>query len=197
MIWLAILAGLLTPLILRLTTRPGAIRDTVREIEADLLEFRLYFDEPRLVWQAQMNLIRDNLRLGLLFLPAVVIVALPVSWLILHHHAPHAEGDAVFTIQLTRPIAATDRFELRGGAGVQVETPPLRIPHDRQVSWRIRVGHGPPTLNVTINGHKMPDGDIARMGIIYPPGETSISWLIEFLLVSSAAALLSAILLYY
>ena len=59
-----ILTGILTTLIIRHTTNAvRASRHDRQRIHAHLLEFRLFFDEPRLIWQAQMDLLRDNLRL--------------------------------------------------------------------------------------------------------------------------------------
>ena len=56
----------------------SAIRETKRRIAARLYEFRLFVDEPKLIWQAQTGLLRDNLRyLGLMLVPAAVL-ALPM-----------------------------------------------------------------------------------------------------------------------
>ena len=83
---LAVLTGILTAVVIRYTTDASALRATARRIQAHLLEFRLFFDEPRLIWQAQMNLLRDNLRLFMLLLPATLILALPMAWQIGRAH---------------------------------------------------------------------------------------------------------------
>jgi hypothetical protein len=159
MILLAILTGIVTALTIRYTTNASRLRATTRKIYADLLEFRLYFDEPRLIWQAQMNLVRDNLRLFLLFLPAMLILGLPMAWLILQLDVlcglrPLHPGEAtVFTAQLKRPLNATDRIDLQGRTGVKVETPPVRVARDNQVAWRIRPSsNGRAALDLTVNG---------------------------------------------
>ena len=156
---LAVLTGILTAVVIRYTTDASALRATGRRIQAHLLEFRLFFDEPRLIWQAQMNLLRDNLRLFMLLLPATLILALPMAWLILQLEAvyglrPLALGEAsVVTAQLTRAQDAADRLVLEGNAGVRVETPPVRVVRDNQVVWRIRpASNGHRAVDLTLNG---------------------------------------------
>jgi hypothetical protein len=232
MILLAILSGILTTLAIRCTTKASALRATVRKIQADLLEFRLYFDEPRLIWQAQVNLVRDNLRLFLLFLPATLILALPMLWLILqldqvYGLRPLHPGEAaVFTAQLTRPLAATDHVALQSAAGIRIETPPVWSAWDNQVTWRIRpIKDGRSALDLNINGRlirksiisgdspmilsprrsstltdfllhpeepRLPEGDIAWLEVDYPKRESRIPWLVWFVIISTAAAFLSA-----
>jgi hypothetical protein len=175
MIWLAILTGILAALVMRLTTRRAKLRASIQKIQADLLEFRLYFDEPALIWQAQLNLLRDNFRLCLQFLPAILILALPMLWLFpkldaLYRDRPLRPGEAAV-------VTATAPFDLRPQPGIQIETPPIRIPHDNQVAWRIRVQRGgrPSLAPAVIN---------------YPRNEAPLPWQATFLLISSAAALI-------
>ena len=231
MILLAILTGILTALVVRRTTNASALRAAARKIHADLLEFRLFFDEPWLIWQAWMSLLRDNLRLFRLFLPATVILALPVAWLVLQLETVyglrplHPGEAAVVTVQMKRPLDPADHLELQGRAGIQVETPPVRVVRDNQVVWRIRSvsdGHGEGEL--TVNGRivrksiaigdaptilsprrssslvefllhpeepRLPEGDIVWLQVGYPMSQSAIPWLVWFLGISAAAALVS------
>jgi uncharacterized membrane protein (DUF106 family) len=51
-----------------------AISAMKRRIHAHLYELRLFVDEPKLVWKAQIALLRDNLRyLALMLVPASVL----------------------------------------------------------------------------------------------------------------------------
>ncbi len=231
MIPLAILTGILTTLIVRGTTNQSALRAVIRKIQADLLEFRLYFDEPRLIWQAQMNLVRDNLRLCLLFLPATLLLAIPMLWLILQldlvygFRPLHVGETAVFTAKLIRPLNPADQLEARGLPGVKIDSPPIRIASDRQVVWRIRPdSEGRSAVDVKLNGRtvrkvimtgdsrlisprrstslsdfllhpeepRLPEGDIAWLEVDYPRRNSTIPWLVWFLIVSMAAAFVSA-----
>jgi hypothetical protein len=236
MILLAVLTGILTAYTIRHTTNASDLHATVRRIHAHLLEFRLFFDEPRLVWQAQVDLLRDNLRLFKLFLPATLILALPMAWLILQLASfyglrPLAPGKAsVVTAQLTRAPSATDRIVLQGHGGIQVETPPVRAFRDNQVAWRIRPSsNGHRALDLTLNGHivtksivagsspgilsprrsrslaefllhpeepRLPEGDIVWLEVDYPRSEAAIPWLVWFVVISTAAALLSSKMLH-
>src|SRR5882672_9751392 len=88
----------------------SAIRDTKRRIAARLYEFRLFVDEPKLIWQAQAGLLRDNLRyLGLMLVPAAVL-ALPTLVLFAQLEAfygwtPARAGQTVVvTVQAKQPL---------------------------------------------------------------------------------------------
>jgi hypothetical protein len=183
MILLAILTGILAALTIRRTTNASALRTTTRRIHASLLEFRLYFDEPLFIWRAWMNLLRDNLRLILLFLPGMLILALPVTWLMLHldatygHRPLHPGEAAVVTARLG------DHLDLQCRTGAQVDSPPVRIPRDNQVAWRIRATGGP--VEVTLNG--------VPLAVDYPKSDAAIPWQVWFVVISTAAATASAV----
>ena len=214
---LAALAGVLTALVIRRTTNQAALRPVRNRIYAHLLEFRLFFDEPRLIWQAQLGLLRENARLLLLLLPSFLILALPMTWLLprldgIYGHRPLPPGaPAVVTAQFTRPLDATDRVDLEGPAGIVVETPAIRLDLDHQAVWRIRPqGPAEGALKLTFNGReflravtagdaptlafpwhpdepRLPAGDLASIAVDYPPA--SPAWLAWFLAVSTLAAL--------
>lgn len=157
---ISIFAGLLTAYVIQRTTSPAALRTVRNNIYAHLLEFRLFFDDPGLIWQAQLSLLRDNVRLLRLLLPPTLILAIPMTWLVMQLEAeyglrPIRPGEAaVVTAQLSRPIDASDRFDLRGVAGITVESPPIRSLEDRQVSWRIRPARDiQGSLRLVVNGH--------------------------------------------
>jgi hypothetical protein len=112
-----------------------------------------------------MKLVRDNFRLSVQFLPAILILVLPMLWL-MPHDRPLRPGEAAV-------VTATGHFALQPQPGIQIETPALRIPHDNQIAWRIRVVRGGrPSLAPAV--------------VHYPPNDS----LVEFLLISAAAALI-------
>ena len=159
---ISIFAGILTALVIRRTTDMGALRQQSNRIHAHLLEFRLFFDEPRLIWGAQLDLLRANARLLWLLLPSTLILALPMTWLFLQlegaygYRSLHPGEAALVTAQLTRRIQATDHFALQGVGSVAVETPPIRVAHDNQVAWRIRpTGVGDGAVDLTVAGQVM------------------------------------------
>jgi hypothetical protein len=110
----SILVGLgLRWLVDRLSDR-STIRETKRRIEAHLHEFRLFVDEPKLIWQAQVGLLRDNLRyLKLMLVPAVVLT-LPMVVLFGQLEAFYGweplrpNQSAIVTVQLKVPVDPKD-----------------------------------------------------------------------------------------
>jgi hypothetical protein len=154
---IAILTGILTTLVIRRTTNPGALGDSLGRIHAHLMELRLFFDEPSLVWQAQVGLLRENAVMLWRLLPGMLILALPMGWLFLQLEAVyglrplHAGEAAVVAAQLARGIEPGDRFHLRGVGGVAVETPVVRVLSERTVCWRIRA-QSDGAVELSVNG---------------------------------------------
>lgn len=155
----AILAGILTTLVIRHTTNARSLRDARNRIYGHLLEFRLFFDEPSLIWQAQLGLLRENARLVKVLLLPSLILAFPMTWLVLQLDTVYGlrplrlDDPAIVTAQLTRPIETADRFGLQGVDGIMIETLPIRVPHDNQIVWRIRPARAADgAITLTMNG---------------------------------------------
>jgi hypothetical protein len=157
---LAAVAGIAMLWVIGKLSNQDAVRLTRRQIQATLLEFRIFWDEPRVVWRSQIRLLRLNLRYLGLLLPAVLIGVIPVALLMirmeaLYGRAPLPVGQpAIVTVQLAGPIderAAPPRLE--APALVLVETPALRVFRDNQVCWRIRpLGAASGNLKLLVNG---------------------------------------------
>jgi hypothetical protein len=166
--------GVMGVLVIRYTTNAAALREVWRKMQAHFLEFRLFFDEPRLVWRAQVGVLRENARLGGLLLVPALILAAPMTWLVMqldvvYGRRPIAVGEAVVvTAQLDRAINPADRFDLRGSAAFAVETPVVRLARENQVAWRIRAEReGRGALQLTVNdrviGKSVAGGESARV----------------------------------
>jgi hypothetical protein len=146
--------------VLRRTADLTRLRIIRKRLQAHLLEFRLYYDEPSLIWRAQKALIADNLRLLLLLLRPALILALPMAWLLakldlVYGYAPLPVGaSAIVTAQLNRPLTSDDaNATLQAPPAIQVETAAVQIPRERQLSWRIRpVGAVIGALRVRVGG---------------------------------------------
>lgn len=125
----------------RLTADLSAFRQIRKRLVAHILEFRLFYDEPALVWRAQIAVIRQNLRLLALLVPPLLILTLPMAWILLQMEAAFAYqpltvgAPAVVTAQFTS--AAFDA-ELKANPEIAVETTGVRSLADQQISWRIR-----------------------------------------------------------
>ena len=165
---LAAVAGIGMLWIIGKLSNQDAVRLTRRQIQATLLEFRIFWDEPRVVWRSQTRLLRLNLRYLRLLLPAVLVGVIPVALLMirmeaLYGRAPLEVGQpAIVTVQLTGPIAEqADPPRLEAPVLVSVETPPLRIFRDNQVCWRIR-----PTAATSANLKLIVNGEVIEKHIV-------------------------------
>lgn len=135
--------GIAILLILRKVSNQEAIRDTRRQLQACLYELRLFIDEPRLIWRAQIRLLRLNVRYLALMLPPVLIMALPMIVLFsllepFYGRAPLPVGKAaIVSVKVLNP-ALTGVPVLQVPKGINVETPAVRMPATGQIAWRIR-----------------------------------------------------------
>jgi hypothetical protein len=151
------------------------LRRTTNRIAAHLYELRLFLDEPALVFGAQRDLIRENLRLlRIVALPSAILV-LPFALLFLeldafYGRAPLAVGEpAIVTIQITRSAGESmPAAQLTAPAGVNVETPAVHALAANQMSWRIRPkrplsGH----LEILLHGRTLTKTISAGAGVYY------------------------------
>jgi len=120
-----------------------AIGRAKRRLVASLYELRLFADEPALVWRAQKELVAANLRyLALVFQPAVVLT---VPMIVLLFQLESFYGllplpvnvPAIVSVQMKGDVSGV-RPQLLAPDGVTVETPPLRVPWEHRIYWRIR-----------------------------------------------------------
>ncbi|MGO8719030.1 MAG: hypothetical protein ACLQMO_07405 [Acidobacteriaceae bacterium] len=156
---LGILTGLaILPVFARFSNTAG-ISLAKRKVRAALYEFRLFGDEPRLVFRAQGKLLLWNARyLGLIFKPAAVVI-LPIIVLmammdmVYGHRALKVGEDTIVTARMADSVDLnTISPELRGG-NIAVETPSVRIPDAHQVVWGVRAsGVGQDKLWLSLPG---------------------------------------------
>ncbi len=184
----SILCGLCTLWVFRYFTDLSAVRANRKRLQAHLLEFRLFSDEPRLVWRAQKALIHENIQLFRLLLRPVLILAFPTAWLLIqldciYGFTPLPIGQAaVVTAQLEGPLSQTDAGSiLQAPPEISVETPPVRVFEDRQISWRVRPTQAVcGSLRFTLRGNTF-EKTIASCGAIFlSPRRVRSLW--EFLM---------------
>ncbi len=139
---LSVLAGALMMAVFRRTTGREAIRQAANRIQAHLLEFWLFVDEPALVWKSWKRLLEAQFMLLRRLLPPLVILTIPMIpafyWLdAVYGHSPLSPGRAALvTIGMNRSLDTPPL--LTAPAGIAVESPPVRVFAAREVSWRIR-----------------------------------------------------------
>jgi uncharacterized membrane protein (DUF106 family) len=168
--------------------------------QAHLLEFRLFMDDPLLIFRSQRDLLSDNVCILKELLRPLLILAIPtilVTWQLdaLFGRAPLRIGEpAVVSVKLHQDSIAAPE-------GVVVETKALFIQATGETCWRIRpvhqtsgwlrVGHSDTRLVAGSGLAYLPDAIVGRSAIeITYPGATvlGIHWLAWFIVLSMTAA---------
>lgn len=115
-----------------------------RKIRAHLLSFRLFADEPAMIFKAQGQLLAWNLRYLALMLRPTVVTIVPLALLLFHLDAvygrrPLNAGEAaIVTARLSAGLDLRALDPTLAGSGITVETPALRFPEEHRVCWRVR-----------------------------------------------------------
>ncbi len=112
-----------------------ALRLSANRMIAHVLEFRLFMDEPGVIFHAQRALLRENLRMLRLLIQPSAVVGIP-SLLIFFLFNGFLGYEALplgKPVVITAPVRGTD---LRA-APPCANTPAIRIPRLNQVSWRV------------------------------------------------------------
>lgn len=140
----SLLTAIAMLLVFRATSNQPRIAAVKRAIHASLFEMRLFSDDLRAVFGAQLQLLRHNLAyLGLSLVPMLwMLVPLVLLIAQLQFYYGYAGLDAgrsaIVKVEL-REDASVDGREaiLDAPDGIQVETPALWIPVLREFAWRI------------------------------------------------------------
>jgi hypothetical protein len=141
LVLVSILVGMLAMWTFRRIAKPDEIRRSVNRIQAHLLEFWLFQDEPSMIWKSWKGLIAANARfLSLLVLP-LLMLAVPMTPLYFFLDAMYGssplpiDGPALVTVSFDNLDAAA---VMEAPEGILIDSPPVRVYSERQVSWRIR-----------------------------------------------------------
>lgn len=184
---LTVLAVVISPLVLLVFRRysdQAAIVVAKRRIRAHLLAFRLFADEPGVLLRSQVALVLGNCRYLALMLRPTAMTLLPLAFVLFHLDAVYgrrALGEGEAAIVTARLAAARVGAVTLEGAGVVVETPPLRLEEEREVRWRVRqAGALAGSLTLRLEGESltMPVHAGARLAYLGDGGAAVVmSWL--------------------
>lgn len=136
----SVLIGALAMWAFRRTAEVDAIRQTINRIQAHLLEFWLFVDEPSLLWKSWSGLLMANARFLRLLLPPLVILSVPMAPIFFLMDAFYGtaplpvDKPALVTLAINQPLDPV----LEAPDGISIESPPVHVTSERQVSWRIR-----------------------------------------------------------
>jgi hypothetical protein len=179
----------------------AAIGQTINRVQAHLLEFWLFVDEPAEVWKSWRGLLVANGRFLRLLLVPLVVLSIPSTPLLFLLDACYGVAPlpvnqaALVTLKLNRPLEAP---ELTAPEGISIEGPPVRAFSQNEVSWRIRPRRAMSgTLEWIVAGNKVDKsiaagesaGPILWKRTWFLPGAGPIDW-IEVAYPSARVALL-------
>jgi hypothetical protein len=143
--------------VFRRTTDSTKVQEAKNNMQARLLEVRLFKDSPSIVLAALAGMLACNLRYlkhslkpTLLMLPPLVVLMIHLdAWF---GHAPLRPGQAALVRVkiLESAQQAFDGVSLEAAPGLAIETPSLRVPQTKEISWVVRASQpGQYLLNVT------------------------------------------------
>lgn len=133
-------------LVFRVASNQRAITAVKRRIQAGIFEIRLFGDDVRALYSMR-DVLRHNLtylRLSLAPLPWVILpLVLLIAQLQFYYGYDGFEPgeSAIVTVRLKEaaasPNGAFPALALAAPAGLEVQTPPVWIPSEREAAWRI------------------------------------------------------------
>ena len=142
-------------IVFKATSNQDAIAGVKRKIHAGLFEIRLFNDDFRAILRAQRDILRHNLSylrhslVPMIFLLPPMVLA--IAQLQFHYGYEGLEpGQAtILEVELaagwetsgavpTSPASGKPLLELELPAGVAQETPPVWVPEERLLAWRLR-----------------------------------------------------------
>jgi len=137
---LGCVAGAVVSLCFRLFAGRTAMQELRRKLWAHVLELRLFGEEPVLAFASLLGIVKINLLLLARALPPLLIAAPVVALIVLplneyFTRTPLGEGEsAVMTVRL-HPFVVP---QLQTPSWIHVDAPPVSVPADGEVSWRLR-----------------------------------------------------------
>jgi hypothetical protein len=181
---IALVHGYVSGALFRRLTSATAVRAATNRMVAHILEFRLFVDEPMLIFRAQRDLMAANFRLlREIALPSLLSAALlAAAWLPMDRYfgrSPLPIGEAA----IVRAESTERGLDLVAPFGVAIESAALRVPGEQATLWRVRV-----LSPVTGNFRTIPVA--RRVTVPYPAGRyLGMPWVVFLAIVSGIAGI--------
>ncbi len=172
LVFISLLTSLFMLFVYRHTSNQAGIKRTKDRIKAHLLELRLYNDNMSVSLQAQGRILVQNLRYLVYNLKPLLVMIVPIvlilSQLNLRYgSAPLRPGEeAVIKAKLGPGFDPVEtELSLEAAGAVTVDTPPVRIPDEGEVVWRLKAKEpGPASLRMTAGAGPSLDKSVAVGG---------------------------------
>ena len=156
---LSLATGLLFLMIFKWTSNQVALHESKQRLKAHLLELVLYAHDMVLTLRAQRDLFVANLRYIRHTLKPIAVLLVPVVLLLVQLDArygirPLDVGEtALLRVKLSPTVPVGEEPELALPAGVALDAPPLYIPSEREMNWRLRAeARGDHDLRISVQG---------------------------------------------
>lgn len=131
--------------VFRRTTNSTKLQEAKNSMQARLLEVRLFKDSPSSVLAALTGMLTCNLRYLRHSLKATLVMLPPLVVLMIHLDAwfgyvslQPGQAALVRVKILESARQALDDISLEAAPGVAIETPSLRVPQEKEISWVVR-----------------------------------------------------------
>jgi len=143
--FVALLTSIAILLVFRAASDQKALRRVKNRITAGILEIRLFRDDLRTIFRAQGDILRHSLTYMRLSLVPMLWVIVPILLLMIqlqfhYGYRPLEPGeDVIVKAELTGEIPSIYAAELTlsSSAGLEIATPLLLLPLEREADWRI------------------------------------------------------------
>ena len=148
-------------LVFRATSNQTAITEVKRRIQAGIFEIRLFNDDLRAMFGAQIDILRHNLtyiRLSLapmvwMLVPLVLVIAQLQFYYGYDGLGPGQSAVVKVVLKDRASSSGTPAIRLEAPAGVRVATPMVWIPSEREAAWRVAADEaGTYQLAVSLDG---------------------------------------------
>lgn len=159
LLFFSLVTGIIMLVIFRYTSNQKGIKEAKDRIKAHLLEIRLFKDDLRIQLSAQKEILRHNFTymkhalkpMLFMIIPVVIILIQLDAWF--GYRALKPGASAIVSVKLADNTSVDSLSKVSVESpdkGLLVETPPLRIPEEGEVNWRVRANE-PGEHNLTFN----------------------------------------------
>lgn len=144
MIFISLIAGIVMLWIFGKVSDQAAIKRIRDRIRGNLIGVRLFQNDIGVLLRLQGTILVDTLKYMKHSLVPMLIMLAPVLLIMIQLNLrfavrPLAPGETtVFKVQVRDASAVRESVVLEAPQGITIETPPVRIPSEREVAWRIR-----------------------------------------------------------
>jgi hypothetical protein len=167
----SLVTGLLMVLLFRFTSNQSAIRVAKDQLQAQILAVQLFQDQLGVVLRAYGRIMRSTVRYVRLTLKTTLILLMPMVLLIvgldryLGWTPLPAQQSFLVKVRMASPDGVYD-VALQLPPGLTVSAPPVHVPIDNEVVWRVQAAQeGEYLADVVVNGQKFPKEIVVEDGL--------------------------------